>query len=424
MKKVLILALTCILGLTTTGCGSSDSDGEGKTEITFWAHQNEPWNASYQKIAKAFEKENKDIKINFEFFPYDQFESKVQTSLMSKKGGADIYELWGGWGLDFANTGALAEMPEDLSKEIREDAYPSTYGALEYDGKLYGLPLEFNIENGAMLVNSAMMKEAGLSVPTSWLELRETAKQATKMDGDTVVVKGFDFVNWDGVPYLFLSMILSNNSNYLKDDGTFNLQTPEAKIAMQELYDMVVVDKVTTMEGLDGGGDLEGYQQLFAGNTIMVPRGPWTIAEGETSFGLKYGKDFDYVSMPWFGEKAAFAAETGWSMAINEKSKNKEAAFKFLSYMFQDEVLLQNNVDSGQISAKRSVSQDPEFIKKMPYAEPLVKILENSQFIGHFNTDQFKEKVNDVFSRLVSGKIASVDEALVILESDLNAILK
>lgn len=425
MKKVMKVALAAMMCIPLVGCGSSDSGGsKGKIELTFWGHQNEPWNASYQKIAENFEEENPDIHINFEFFPYDQFESKVQTSLMSKEGGADIYELWGGWGLDFASTGSLAQIDGDLEKNVREDAYPSTIGALEHDGKLYGVPMEFNIENGAMLVNNKLMDDLSLKTPTTWEKLRETGKKATQHDGQLVTIKGFDFVNWDSVPYMFLSMILSTGGNYQNEDETFHLQTEEAVNAMQELHDMVVVDGMTTMEGLTGGGDLEGYQQLYAGKTVMVPRGPWTISEGETSFNLKYGKDFDYISMPWYGEKPAFAAETGWSMAVNANSKKQEAAFKFLKYFFQDDVLMEHNIACSQIPPKKSVATDPELLKAMPYAEPLVKILDYSQFIGYFNTDQFKEKVNDVFMRYVDGNIKSAKEACEILETELNTILK
>lgn len=423
MKKLLSCGLSALMCMTMFGCSSSNTKKSDQIELTFWGHQNEAWAASYEAIAKEFEEKNPGIHINFEFFPYDQFQSKVQTSLISNEGGADIYELWGGWGLDFANTGALAELPEDLTTSIRNDVYPSTIGSLEYDGKLFGLPLEFNIENGAMLVNDTLMKDSNLKIPTTWEELRETARKATKKDGTTFTVKGFDFINWDSVPYLFLSMILSNDGTYQNVDGTFNVQTPEAKAALQELYDMVKVDGVTNMEGLDGGGDMEGYQQLFAGRVAMVPRGPWTISEGETSFGLKYGVDFEYVSMPWFGDKAAFAAETGWSLAVNEDSKEKEAAFKFLEYFFQDDVLMRNNIACTQIPPKKSIASDPAYLEKMPYAAPLLDILENSQFIGYFNTDLFKEKVNQTFQKLVNGDIPDVDSALVELEKQLNTII-
>lgn len=120
MKKIAKLFLSLVMMLGLVACGDSGSDGGADDQITltFWGHQNEAWNEAYREVAKKFEEENPDIKINFEFFPYDQFESKVQTSLMSDDDGADIYELWGGWGIDFAPTGALAPVSEEHRRKL------------------------------------------------------------------------------------------------------------------------------------------------------------------------------------------------------------------------------------------------------------------------------------------------------------------
>ena len=420
MKKLIVLIMSMFMLTSLVGCSGTDTPETETIKLTFWGHQNEAWNESYRAIGDSFMADNPGIEITFEFFPYDQFESKVQTSLISKEGGADMYEMWGGWGVDFASTGALAAMPDDMAANVIDQVYPSTIGALMYEGKLYGLPLEFNIENGAMLVNTQILKDNNVTVPTTWDELVSAGTKLTKVEDGLMVQKGFDFVNWDSVPYMFLSMILSTGGEYMDANGKFTLQTPEAKAALQELYDMVVVDKVTDLEGLVGGGDLEGFQQLFAGRNAIVPRGPWVISEGVVSFGLEYGVDFDYVSMPWFGDKAAFAAETGWALSVNGNSPQQEAAYKFLNYFYQDEQLLAHNVAAAQIPAKISVAQDPELLTLMPFAAPLAGILEDAQFIGYFNTDQFKEAVNNTFVDLVMGTIPSVDEALVSLEEHLN----
>lgn len=420
MKKLIVFVLSLIMLTSLVGCSGSDTPKTETIKLTFWGHQNEAWNESYRAIGESFMAENPGIEITFEFFPYDQFESKVQTSLISKEGGADMYEMWGGWGVDFASTGALAAMPDKMATDVIDHVYPSTIGALMYEGKLYGLPLEFNIENGGMLVNTKLLKDNNISVPTTWDQLVSVGSKLTKVEGGIMTQKGFDFVNWDSVPYMFLSMILSTGGEYMDANGKFTLQTPEAKAALQELYDMVVVDKVTDLEGLVGGGDLEGFQQLFAGRNALVPRGPWVISEGVVSFGLEYGVDFDYVAMPWFGDKVAFAAETGWALSVNGNSANQEAAYKFLNYFYQDEQLLAHNVAAAQIPAKVSVAQDPELLTLMPFAAPLVGILDDAQFIGYFNTDQFKEAVNNTFVDLVMGTIPSVDEALVQLETHLN----
>ena len=441
MKKILCLILALVMLFTLVACAKPDTPtkpdtpanpdtpaepaGSGEAvELTFWGHQENSWNESYLRIGEEFHKANPDITIKFEFFPYDEYEAKVLASLSSKGAGADVYELWGGWGVDFCSTGALAQMPDAMAKEVMDDAYPSTYGALEYEGHLYGLPLEFNIEIGAMLVNLKLLKDAGIEVPTTWDELIADAKVLKQGEGESMAVKGFDFVGWDSTPYLFTSMILSKGGNYLNDDGSFNFTSDIAKEAFTTLTDYVLKDGITNLAGLTGGDDMENYQLLFADQVAMCPRGPWTIAEGTGTFGLKIGEDFDYVALPWYGDQAAFCNETGWSVAVNGSSAKQEAAFKFLDYLYSDEVLLAHNIACAQIPSKRSVAEDPALLDSMPFLAPLIPILGKSQFIGFFNTDLFKEAINNTFTDYCSGAYASIDDALADLEAQCNENLR
>lgn len=425
MKKLISLILVVALTMSLVACAKTaktEPAAGGVTELVIWGHQEDSWNNSYRAIADAFMAENSDVKITYEFFPYDEFESKVQTSLMSKSGGADLYEIWGGWGVDYASTGALAAMPDEMAKEIEADAYPCTYGALMYEDKLYGMPMEFNIECGGLLVNNALLNEKNLTVPTTWDELIAEAKQVAVVENGIMTVKGFDFVNWDGVPYLFTSMILSQGENYINEDGSFNFTSDASKKAFTELTDLVTKEGVTDLSGLVDE-DLEGYMMLYAGTALFVPRGPWAIAEGISTFELTYGEDFSYVAMPWYAEKKAFAAESGWSIAVNASSDKQDAAFRFLEYFFSDDVLMSHNVACGQIPAKKSVAQSAEYLEKFPYAEPLVGILDGAQFIGYFNTDMFKEIINNVFTDYCTGGIyANVDEALADLNQKLGEL--
>lgn len=435
MKR--LISIICSIGLATSiaGCGNSSSasgstagasaasGGSDNVTLTMWAHQNEPWNNAWLEKIQEFETENPGITINLETFPYDEFESKVQTSLIDGEGGADIYELWGGWALDFAPTGALLEIPEEFAAQIRDDCYEPTYGALEAGGKLYGMPIEFNIENGGLLVNLHLMEKLGLSIPTTWDELKEVAVKGTQMSGDTYTVKGFDFVNWDSVPYLYLSMILQQGSNYLNSDGTFNVKTDESKKAFDELASLVVKDKVTDLEGLTGGGTLEGYQQLYADKALMVPRGPWTISEGLQTFGLTLGTDFDYVAMPWYADQHKFAAENGWSLAGNAKSSHADAVIKFMEFIYQDDILTEINVSCTQVPSKRSIAESDGYLEQMPYVKILVDILPDAQFIGSFNTDRLKESINNTFVSYCQGEYSSIDEAMADLEAKLNGII-
>ena len=125
-KRILLIALCVIftLGMTVTmtGCGGGDeSSSDDSNTLTLWTHNDEEtWNNANQDLIEAYMAENPDVTINIESFPYDEYESKVQTALMSNEGGADVYELWGGWGVDFAPAGVLAALPEDMQAEVKE----------------------------------------------------------------------------------------------------------------------------------------------------------------------------------------------------------------------------------------------------------------------------------------------------------------
>ena len=425
-KRIVAIAAVMALVLGLTACGGSGGSSGGSSDkktLTLWTHNDEDsWNESYQSIVDGYMEEHPDVTINIESFPYDEYESKVQTALISKEGGADVYELWGGWGVDYAPSGALEQLPEDMEKDVRDNCYENTFGALESDGHLFGIPMEYNIECGGLVVNNKLMEDAGTEVPKDWDELMQAAKKGTVMKGDDVEIKGFDFVNWDGVMYLWTSMILSQGGQYLNEDGTLNVTSDEAKKAWEVLADLVTKDKVTTLSGLDDGSDIEGYQELYAGQAMMVPRGPWCLAEGANDFGLEYGKDYSYEAMPFYGDEKKFATETGWSMGVAAglDDEQKELAFDFLKYFFSDDVIMAHNLACGQIPAKKEVAQSDEYLESFPYATPLVPILEGGQFIGMFNTDVFKEEVNNVFSAYCKDQYESTDAALSELEKTLN----
>ena len=117
------------------------------------------------------------------------------------------------------------------------------------------------------------------------------------------------------------------------------------------------------------------------------------------------------------------APATGKTGAITRSITDKEAANRFLDYLFSDEVLMQNNVACGQIPSKKSVATSEEYLEQFPYAKPLVDILEKSSFIGYFNTDRFKEAIDNTFVDYCSGVYESSDAALADMEAKLNEIL-
>ncbi len=423
MKRKVLCLLLALLMLSSllTGCqngkSSNDKAADGKTvTLKYWTHLETPWNISNDKLIAAFEEEFPDIKIDVEAFPYDDFEQKVQTSLLSKSGGADIYELWGGWAYEFAPTGVFSAVPDELINDLLNDCYEPVLGAFEHDGAYYGVPMEFNAEYGGLLVNKLYFDEHNLSYPGTWDEMITLATKHSVSKGDIFDMRGFDFISFDSLPYTWLSMILSSGGTYL-EDGTFNFDTPIAKETLKKLVDYVKVNKVTNIEGLSGS-DIENFHWLFLDQALMVPRGIWSIPVGEEEYGVTYGKEFSYVPMPFYGTEKRWAAETGWGLAVNSGSEYTDAAWKFVSFCLRPENLLQLNIDRGMIPPRKSVAHDPAFVKAVPYAKPILDVLDGASFIGPINTDVLKESICNMYADIIQNN-TPIDEAVVKLNQNI-----
>ena len=71
-------------------------------------------------------------------YPFDVYNQKIQTALTSGKGEVDIIAVWGGTAPNFIETDALAEVPEDIVKELESDYLDPTLGVFQKEGKYYG----------------------------------------------------------------------------------------------------------------------------------------------------------------------------------------------------------------------------------------------------------------------------------------------
>ena len=111
-----------------------------------------------------------------------------------------------------------------------------------WEGKLYGMPNEYNLEVGGVLANKRMFEEAGLKYPPEWKtweELVADAKKMTKVEDGVMTVAGFNYVTGDGLGFLFWEGILERGAEYFaKDKIHLNLLSPEAEATVQWLTDM------------------------------------------------------------------------------------------------------------------------------------------------------------------------------------------
>ena len=138
MKKKLLSILLCtsMIASLAVGCGGSSkeeategADKSEKTKLTFWCHENEPWIKSYNAMAEKFEAEHPEYDVEVQSYPFQVYTEKIQTALTSKgEDCPDIIAVWGGMAPSYIASDALAAVPDEFEKELREDYMDPTLG--------------------------------------------------------------------------------------------------------------------------------------------------------------------------------------------------------------------------------------------------------------------------------------------------------
>src|SRR5919107_5141834 len=237
---------------------------EGKLNVSWWTHNNIAFVDANVEMINRFQAANPDVNIVYQYFPYEVFISKLQAGYNSGTV-ADIQQMFGTWVTQYAGYGLLDPVPANLAEGMADRFFERAIRAYGLNDQYYGMPKEYNLENGSMLVNPALLEEAGVTdSPSTWQELMDNAVKATKYDDQGRITQaGFLMAGNDAITFLFLAMILQQGATYWADDGVHvNFQTDAAKKAWQDETDIVTkyhVDDETSYAGQDINFFFQGH---------------------------------------------------------------------------------------------------------------------------------------------------------------------
>ena len=388
-KRLMVRWFLVIAVLVLSSCSSaapaSPAAGE-KVTIRLWSHQNSAFNKVNQELIDGFMKENPDITVKYETFPYDQFIETLQTSMPAGTE-ADVIEMFGSWVCNYADGARLADMPADVMsyKEAQEIFYQAPLDGYYCNGNLYGLPNEFNLEYGGALVSPALYEKAGIPFPPAYTDynaLISDAKKMTVLDGDTMTTAGFHFVGGDTLGFLLLSGILEQGGTYFAEDGKhFNFESPESLNVIRTLTRYAQEDKVIDATLFSGDNGLPNA--FFNGNGGIGYIGSWAAGVGKVDFP---DFKFDYVMLPpMFGTEPKFVADAGWGKVVSKNTKHSEASWKLVKYMTAERAnALKFNQISGTIPAMKSIVEQPdEILAVQPWIKPTFALLKHGAYLGN-----------------------------------------
>jgi len=338
-RKVILvlLGLFLINALVFAGGGKQSGSGttsSGKKTVTFWFYMENPLQQeSLKKLINGFNSSQSGIEATGRYVPFADF--KKQLSI-----GAAASELPDIVVIDNPDHAAYAAMGifADITGKIDTSQYfDGPMASCTLNNKVYGVPFGSNCL--ALYYNKDMLDAAGVSVPTTWDQLRDAAKKLTNSR-----VKGFAFSalpNEEGT-FNFLPWVWSAGTT------SYQINNPQGIKALTFIGDLVK-DGSMPREAINWT-QRDTLLQFMAGNIAMMINGPWQIPTlRQEAPNLKW----DVALIPKDTKDSSGLGGENWAIINND---NTAASLEFIKYMTTPAVIRSYINEFGYIASRKDVA--------------------------------------------------------------------
>ncbi|MGR3821775.1 MAG: ABC transporter substrate-binding protein [Salipiger marinus] len=382
----------------------------------------DPEQAFYARVEAAYEAQNPDVDVVFEYIANEAYKSKLPTLLQSDAR-PDIFYSWAGQTLvEQAEAGFLKDISGELSDEVRSTFPDAALTAYTVDGALHGLPLYAT--EVVFWVNTALTEEAGVdhTAIKTWDDLL-AAVQTMKDAGVTPIVVG----GQDKWPLHFYWSYLALREGGAEvvtaamngEDGGFEA---EPFVAAGEEF-----QKLTEMEPFQPGFMGTTYETasgMFAdGKGALHLMGDWDYLpmRGRSQSGEGLPDDqmaiisFPAVSDPVAegGDSATLGGMNGWAVT----SDATDGAVDFLSFLLNrdhQEEVAREGIFIPIVKGAGEALENPFF---QQVAQDIAAASYHQIFLDQFLGASVGATVNDISADLAQGVITPEEAAAQVEEA-------
>lgn len=346
MKKkiVCILMAGVMASLVPAQMVFAEGDSGEKTVVKF-----QTWNPGTEEyvgeMIDKFEEEHPDIEVQHIYMPYTDHVEKLKVDL-SAGDAADVFGV---------QTGAMykefRDFEEDLTpylvKEYGDD-WASNYN--EYamsllkgdDGEYYAVPLGLSYA-GYVWANMKYFDKYGLELPTNYDELKEVCKTFRDNGEYPLVIGAKDsWINID--TWMNIAADINTEKLYSAIEGETPF-TDEDLVQSFQIWQNCFTDGVF-QDGALGVGMYTDSTDMYQkeGSVPMILNGSWSLGaymdSDEQSQEVYNGEGANHkiFLMDWNndGKIAPVEEAVDVSLAINNQSKVKDAAWTFVDWMLHE----------------------------------------------------------------------------------------
>ena len=351
----------------------------------------------------------------------DDFQKNLINSLSAGTAG-DLFYMDIFWAEYIIKAGQVEPLDDYLAKSTvisKDDIIPSLLDGFSFDGKVYGIPKDFN--SLALVYNKDLFDIAYIQYPNendTWDDLEnKLAKVVEAFDGEvTGLALAPEFARFGAFAYA------AGWEPFV--EGKTNLMDP----AFKEAFNWYVGLKEKGLGVMPADiGQGWGGGALSTEKVAAALEGAWILGFlRDNAPNLKYGATL-LPKNSGTGQSGNFIYTVAWG--INANSKNKDAAFKVMEALTSP-AAQQWVLERGlAIPSRKALADNPYFKKDTPEAQANKIVFEGAS-AGNVKPFKFKEyggkwmdPINVALSEVMSGQ-KTVDEALEIAQEQLDELMK
>ncbi|MCJ7805305.1 extracellular solute-binding protein [Patescibacteria group bacterium] len=342
----------------------------GGGEITMWGlWEDEP---TFAPLIAEYQQQNPGVKITYVRQSQQDYRERLTNSL-AKGDGPDIFRFHNSWvpmlksSLDYVPASVIS--PADFAKNY----YPVMTSDLSSGTGIVGIPLMY--DGLALFINQDIFDKAGKIPPTTWDELRITAKALTQKDDQGVITQAGVALgktgNVDNWPEILALMMLQNGVSLFKPTG----KLAEDALTFYTLF--------STVDGVWDDTQPPSTVAFATGKLAMYIGPSWRAFEiMQQNPSLK----FTVAPVPQVPKvsqnQPGITYATYWVEGVWAKSKNTQAAWDFLKFLSSKDSLTKLYTNA---SAQRQFGEPyprtdmADLLKDQPILAPIISQAPNAE---------------------------------------------
>lgn len=409
MKRSLIFVLVLTLAATVFAAAPMAAADSEQVTLSFISHIYKPWNDLLTQQAQEFMDANPNIKIEYTTVERADLNIKLMTALAAGDA-PEIMGIYGPWMPELVSNGWLNPAPDYVKEDIEQNTFPVAGQSAEYDGEIYGYIQHIGI--AAPIINKDMYDGAGLEYPKTYEDLLAAADVLNIIDNDIVMQAAAAFPNvkdgsWNVIDWC--AILRSYGGKLLNEDNTAAAFNSPQGAQATEIYKQL---------SYPGFASDDNFVQGFSG---MEWSGPWSRASY-----VENNPDLNFTALePLSGPEGQVATMYAWFWCVAQSATDaeKEAAWKFLSYISSDEKYMEMAKTVDFISFRTANYEDESYVND-EWIQAFQAALECAEIYYAKITDWEKIDVaiGTELERMTAGEI-SVEEMLANAETQVNEIL-